>query len=84
MHGRYIAENAGHVSHVTEKETIPSCNSIHYDRDSKHNVKYYKEFSLFKLLFLVFPLLVLDTYNLERKFREIGMKIGVEQVPRIS
>lgn len=67
-----------------EKQTIPSHDSVHYDRDGKRNVKDYKEFCLLKFLFLVFPLLVLDTHNPERKFREIGMKIGVEQVPGIS
>lgn len=66
------------------KANYTSFDSVHYDRGSKHDIKHYEEFCLFKLLFLVFPLLVLDTHNLERKFREIRMKIGVEQVPRIS
>lgn len=83
MHGTYIAENATYVSHMTEKQIIPSYDSVHYDRGSKHNIKYHEEFCLLKLLFLVFPLLVLDARNLETKFREIRMKIG-EQVPRIS
>lgn len=44
-----------------QKQTIPSYDSVHYDRDDKHNVKYDKGFCLLKLLFLVFPLLVLVT-----------------------
>lgn len=82
MHGTYIAENASYISHMTEKQMIPSFDSVTYDGGSKHNIKHYQEFCLFKLLFLVFPL-VLDTHNLERKFRGRRMKIGAE-LSRIS
>lgn len=68
-----MAGNAGHVSQViyVKEKYITSYDSVNYDTDSKHNVKYYKEFSLLKLFFLESPLFLFDIHKLERKLREI-------------
>lgn len=49
----YMAGNAGHVSQVIYvKKKYTTYDSVHYDTDNKHNIKYYKKFSFFKIILL--------------------------------